>query len=396
MRSLFLALLFLLAAPPAHAETLTPAPEPQADRLGVGFGKGVSFESADGRVGLQLRARAQLRYTGTLEDGAELPSNEFVVRRMRLLLKGHLLSKRLEYYLQLGFAASDMESDLRVPLRDAYITWTAARDLSLRFGQMKVPYGLQRRVSSGALQFADRSLVTTELNLDRDTGLVLFSNDLGGKNGLFGYQAGLFGGDGRNRSVKAPGLLVVGRLQLEPLGGFDELVEGGFDRSTSPRLMLGAGAALNFGTRRSQSTLGESFEKATFDYLHLGADLLFKWHGFTFQSEWMLRRADRGEVTTAMVSGDPLVESARQAWGLYSQAGYAFTPHVELAARYGRLRPLESAAANAASLDLDEAGAVLSAYLGGHDLKLQTDLFRIASAESPTEWRLRSQLQFWF
>ena len=112
------------------------------------------------------------------------------------MFEGHAFTRKLTYTIQLGFSNRDMEPDLLIPLRDAYVTWQALRDLGIRFGQMKVPFGKQRVVSSSSLQMVDRSIVTSELNMDRDVGLYLMSEDLLGLKGRLMYQAGVFSGQG--------------------------------------------------------------------------------------------------------------------------------------------------------------------------------------------------------
>jgi phosphate-selective porin len=362
------------------------------------FGKGLQAHSADGLFSVQMRVRAQLRYTATRDDEDDWPASEFLIRRMRLLFRGRFFHPTLDYYVQLGFAKDDTEPDLRLPLRDAYVTWSPLRDLGVRFGQMKVPFALQRRVSSGSLQFPDRSLVTSELNLDRDTGLVLGSNDLGGFDGLLGYQVGVFGGDGRNRSYGDPGVLGVARLQLKPLGAFDELIESDFGHSPKPRLLLAVNAAWNSGSRRAQSTLGTAFQQARFDYKHLGADALFKLRGLSLQAEWLWREADRDVSVVTQKDGSQLTERSRSAWGLYGQAGYAFSRRWEVVGRYGTMHPLHAVAAHAKDLRQQEAGVGVNWYGAGHDFKVQTDVFRLAGDDlgGAGEWQLRTQTQFWF
>lgn len=381
---------------PALADETAGAPAPS--RTEATFGKGATFMSGDERFTLQMRARAQLRYTATREDEGDGVTNEFVVRRLRLLFRGRFFDPTLEYYIQLGLSYQDMEPDRLVPVRDAYVTWSPLRDLNFRFGQMKVPFALQRRVSSGSMQFPDRSLVMSELNLDRDTGMTLFSNDLFGLGSRLGYQLGVFGGDGRNRTFADAGVLTVARLQFKPFGGFDELVEGGFERAEAPKLMVGAAAAYNAGTRRSQSTIGDVYTHARFDYTHLEADGTFRWKGLTLQAEWLYRRADKNEVATTLDDGSVLKELSRSAWGAYVQGGYAWSEHAELVARYGELHPLDAAAGNAAKLRQKELGVGLNWYGQGHDFKVQSDLFRVSGDElfADGEWRFRSQMQFWF
>lgn len=395
MRLMLIATLGVLLAGPLQAQER--ASEETPTRVDASFGKGLNVASGDGRFTLQMRARAQLRYTATDLDTGDVVSNEFIVRRLRLSLRGTVFDPTIDYYIQLGFAAPDLETDLRVPVRDAYVGWSPLRDVNFRFGQMKVPYGVQLRVSSGALQFVDRSLVISELSLDRDTGLMMFSNDFLGLSSLLGYQLGVYGGDGRNRSYPDAGVLSVARLQFKPLGKFEELVEGGFDRRADPRLMIGVGAAYNAGTRRANSTFGAVFDHAKFNYTHFDADAVFKWRGVSLQGEWLYRKADRNEVMT-VVNQKENVELSRSAWGGYGQVGYALTEHHEVVMRYGEVHPLDEAAANAKALTQKELGAGYNWYGQGHDFKIQSDLFRIGGHDlwADGQVRFRTQVQFWF
>ena len=85
-----------------------------------------------------------------------MESDEFIVRRLRLSVRGTAFDPTIRDYAQPGLAAPDLETDLRVPVRDRYVGWSALRDLNVRFGQMKAPFGVQLPVSSGALRFVDR------------------------------------------------------------------------------------------------------------------------------------------------------------------------------------------------------------------------------------------------
>ncbi len=379
-------------APPARAEQDAPA-HAEEGRVDARFGRGVTFREPDGAFDLQLRARAQLRYTGTLEDEGG-GANEAAVRRLRVTMRGRAGHRELEYYVQLGFATLDMESDVRVPLRDAYVTWAASRDVRLRVGQMKVPYGLQRRVSSGSLQLVDRSTATAELNLDRDVGLKLLSEDLFGLDRLLAYEIGVFGGDGRNRSYPDPGVLVAGRVQLKPLGGFEDKVEGDCRGASPLRFAVALSGGYNAGTRRAQSTIGEVYTDRRVDYAHLGADATLKWAGLSLQAEWFHRRG-------AIASGAPIVgpgaDALRSGQGYYVQSGYAVAPGVEIAARYGSLAPLEGDAVHDSMERRQELGGGVGWYPRDHDLKWQADLFRLADRSfADGSWQLRTQLQFWF
>jgi len=377
----------------------TPEPE-RAPRVRAGLGHGVGVTSADGAFELNLRARAQIRFTLTGEEGGGEPATEFSIRRMRLLLQGHALSNELQYYIQLGFSNRDTESDLRLPLRDAYVTWTRLRDLQVRAGQMKVPFDRQRVTSSSALQFVDRSIVTSELNLDRDVGVQLFSRDLFGLGNRLGYQLGVFGGDGRNRLSSESGLLWVARLEFTPMGSYDDYVEADLERRASPRLAVGVGVAYNQNTRRARSTFETSYDRARFDYLHGEADLSFKWRGLSVVGAAMLRRASPASQQFTTAGGAPTIEYSRNYFGWFAQAGYLFNRHFELVARYGDLRPtvIDQASVDPSQRRRHELGGGLNWYFQGHALKLQSDYFYYygESLSDRGEHQARLQMQLYF
>lgn len=374
-------LLLLASVVEASAQT---DPPPVVD---VGIGRGVTIRTADDAASLNIRARIQVRSTAIQSDGDDVDdTSEMLIRRARLVVQGNAAGPTLTYYAQLSFANLDNEADLRLPLRDAYITWSGSRDFSVRVGQMKVPFSRQRVVSSSALQMVDRSIVVSELNLDRDVGIQFFSRDLFGT-GRLGYSLGLFGGEGRNRLGRRAGFLYTARVEAWPFGAFDDYVEGDIRRQAGPRLAVGASAGYNQHTNRPRSTIGVPFSTGDIDYAHLGADVVFKWRGLSVTSEVMYRS---GRSTMQGTEASP-----RSGWGAYVQGGYMLTPDWEVTSRYSRLAPLSGS--DQAVLPANEAGVGLGRYLHGHDLKVQGDYFDVTDpvAGRPTR-QIRIQLQLFF
>ncbi len=378
------------------ATTAVADSEPVAESETVAkLGKGVAFTSADGENKLSLRARLQLRATQFSADDGEPPEvTEFQARRIRLQLQGHVRGGDVTYYLQLGFSNGDTEPDLRLPLRDAYLTLTLLRDLNVRGGQMKVPFGRQRVVSSSALQMVERSIVTGELNLDRDVGVQVLSEDLGGLDGRLAYSLGVFSGDGRNRLASEPGVLFVGRFVVRPMGGFDDTIEGDHDREPAPKLAIAIGAAHNNNTNRERSTFNTPYAFALFDYWHAGADLVFKYSGLSVVSELMYRKSPTTSVSQMNPDGTVDREYARNVWGYYAQAGYLLTRCAEITARFGELRPRGSTDPELEATSR-EVGGGFNWYFEKHDLKLQTDYFYL-SADGGGRHQARVQMQLYF
>src|SRR5687767_5853309 len=143
--------------------------------------KGVGFVTRDSLYSLKFQFRIQNR-AGFVSKGLDdlaAESFEFRVRRLRLKFEGFVYDPRLTYYIQLSFSRGDM--DWRGPdnsisnnspnvVRDAVIYYTPRKNIRLGFGQTKLPGNRQRVISSGDQQFADRSIVNSTFNIDRDFG----------------------------------------------------------------------------------------------------------------------------------------------------------------------------------------------------------------------------------
>ena len=400
------------SAPEAEATStnVTQAPEsataqaPQADEkseqalVKAEFGKGILIGTHDEKFTVNLRGRMQLLASVLDPNGSANTVTQVQVRRLRLVLQGNAWGPDLTYYFQLAFSNRDTEADQRLAVRDAYFTYSRLRDLNLRIGQMKVPYGRQRITSSSALGMVDRSVVVAELNLDRDVGIHAFSKDLFGLGERLGYSLAVFGGDGRNRLAKNAGYLFAGRLNFTPLGGFDDNVEADIKRESKPRLAFGVSAAYNQQTNRPQSTIGEPYPDSSvyFNYAHVGADFMFKWRGFFATGEWMLRHANERTQSGIDENGDPVDYFSRESWGAFGQLGQMLTDSLEITARYGHIQPLSNTDPDLSLTQ--ELGGGLSYYFHQHNLKVQGDYFYLSEnadfSAGDHQGRVQAQLFF--
>ncbi|WP_223754697.1 porin [Myxococcus sp. RHSTA-1-4] len=333
----------------------------------------------DGSYSANLRARAQMRETVTGQDVEGAPrrwTQEQAVRTVRLVLQGHVLDPDLKYALQLGFGVTDVDASSPVPLFDAWIEYTARRDLNVRVGQFFVPFDRARTIRESSLQLVDRPIIIGELALDRDVGVMLSSADLFGKGGRLSYNLGLFGGEGRNRvGSTTPGLLYVARFAVRPFGAFDDDSEGDLQRLPKPRLMVGVAGAYNQKTNRQRSLTGSTLTFGTFDYVHAAADTVFKYRGLSVLAEVLYRNASR-PFLEGVVNGQPAREWSRSGWGYLLQAGYMLTSRLEAAGRvdmeWARSGSDPALAAQVAQQGR-EVGVGLNAYLNGHAFKVQGD-----------------------
>lgn len=359
-----------LAAAAAFAEE----PDAGVPSFSLAPGKGVTVQSADGAYSANLKGRLQLRDTVVLGTN---PSNELAIRTVRFTLSGTVFSKDLKYYFLVALGPADFEAGNPSPIFDAYVESTHLRDLNVRLGQFFVPFDRARTIREFALQFVDRQQVVGELNLDRDIGLMISSQDLFGLGGRLNYAVGFFGGSGKNRfAAEVPGFLYTARVGLKPFGPFDDDVEGDLERKANPRLALGAAFALNHNATRARSNTGATYTLGPFQQLHGAADLVFKWHGVSLLAEFLVRgpteqfhEVDSGTAVTR--------EWARAAVGYTVQVGVMLgSKWVELAARWNDLYPLsptDPALETQTRQFGREVSAAVNVYLNGHALKVQTD-----------------------
>lgn len=372
-----------MAARPVDPETIRYRP-----------GKGLEIRSAEGDFAIITRLRAQFLYDLIVEPDVDDAQN-FQIRRARLQFAGNLFGEHNRYKVEIALSPRDLaretvevagpidaedpvaehlhesEDELvqQVPLLDWFLVFDYLRDLTLVVGQYKVPYSRQRVISSGDLQFVDRSLANGEFTLDRDIGFDLRSPDLFGLD-LFRYYAGVYIGEGRNISDRSPGagdfgLMYLARLEFLPFGMFDDYSEADFDRSLRPGLSLGLAYAYVDDAPGTRGILGSPLADEV-DFHNATADVMFKWRGLSVFSEIFYRA---GDAETD--------ESRSDGVGFMAQAGYLLPwTALELAARYSLVRSLADDGDSELVDDENEAGLAVSYYFAQHPFKLQADVFQ--------------------
>jgi hypothetical protein len=350
------------------------------------LGKGLTVSYGDA-FSMTVKGRMALRDVVAIKEKSA--TNEVSLRTARVVFQGKALSPSLSYTLQLALGAADYEKDVTSPLYDAYVDFTALRDLRLRAGQFLVPFDRARTIRENSLQFVDRQQLISEINLDRDIGLSAFSDDFLGVGGRLSYALSVFGGQGKNRfiAVPEPVFLWVGRIAVRPMGPFDDDSEGDVKRSTSPHMAIGLAAAYNGKTMRQRSTVGNVLTTGTFAYTHAAADLVFKYGGFALLAEATYRAADRPFRQTTDASGKTTTEYSRTAWGYTVQASMMIGPMFELAARWNQLRAFgdtDPDLKKTVTQQGREVSAGFNVYLNGHLFKVQGDYTaRIGEGNAP-------------
>jgi hypothetical protein len=338
-------------------------------------GKGLTVTVGE-KFSLNLRARIQIRYELFIPpedaEGQRDIAQVVNIGTARIWFSGNILVPNLLYMIQLAVAGPDFREGIITPLYDGYLDWQVHRDFNVKVGQYFVPFDRLRTIREWALQMAARPIPVFFFTLDRDVGVTMYSERFLGS--PLAYRIGVFGGGGRSVLTRQePGCLVVGRLELRPLGPIDDDREGDLDRRKEPGLAIGGGFAANFNTNRQRSTTGLLFVGGTTDYFQAAADLVFKWRGFAAEAEYLWKKASNDEIISTTPDGT-LIEYTESGQGWVVQASYVFDPPIEVVGRLSRTYAFPGT--DPAFMDLmerfgQELGAGLNYYFNFHWLKLQ-------------------------
>lgn len=345
--------------------------------------RGVGLVDKDSTFSLrfQFRIQSRARYNSVSNTDLSPETFEFRVRRLRFKLEGFVVDPRLTYYIQLSFSRGDM--DWRGPdnstinnspnvVRDAMIFFTPTKDLRLGFGQTKLPGNRQRVVSSGDLQFYDRSIVNATFNIDRDFGFFAhLTKD------HFALRGAITSGEGRN-SIISPnnGLAYTGRIEWLPFGRFsdgNDYSEGDLIREKTPKVSVASTYSYNDKAVRQSGQLGNDlYEDRNLD--NFSVDLLFKYNGWAFYNEFMQR-----STTNPITVNETDITKTRlvfDGYGYLTQLSYLLKNNFEIASRYAFVTPNSSIyndpefpEINTQKSDQYEIG--VTKYLNGHRVKIQ-------------------------
>lgn len=383
------------SAPNAATDGLIRFQRDQADDA-----PGFIIRSSDGRFVLRPRLWLQSVYTGALADrgsadAASPDVSSFGVAHAQAILEGYVGSPRFEYRLQLDAARPPPDNE---SVLDAFVQWRATRALAVRAGHFKVPFGMQRLTWRAELQFADISAPMSAFSLERDTGLMLLGQPLGGR---LQYEAALINGSGLLSGNDNRALAYAVRLVAAPFGRLPE-GEGDIDVHGRPLLSVGVSGYYNLVPTDVRARLDDPSAPidvngdGRVDNVAVwqgGVELRALWRGAALQGEWFGRIEDPG-----------VASSARHFWGAYGQASAFVVPRrLEVAARIGRTDlPLYGATADArarAGNRVDEQAGAVNAYLRGRLTKIAIDYTHLEARDAisaPQVHRVRAWVQLGF
>jgi hypothetical protein len=375
-RFLVAALLVLILSNVAQAQSpqVTPPVTPPGTVAEIPYNiidSGVVYEHEPStfKINFHFRIQNRISFLDYDEDDAKNKDTlDFTVRRARVAFDGHLLDKRLLYKFQFGFSNGDLDVEANnYPniLRDAVLGWRLTPKSTIWFGQAKLPGNRQRVIGSGNLEFADRSLVSTYFNIDRDLG-VQYWQTLGEERPVM-IKAAVSNGEGRGVNNKSVSIAYTGRVEWLPLGTFKDngdYFEGDLAFEKTPKLSFGATYSLNKNTTRVGGQIGKFLNGGEVrDIKTLLLDGLLKYQGWAFNTEYAARDADNPVIDTT--------QTVYKGKAVHAQLSYVFPNYYSPAIRWTK----QIADKEILSVENDRTQYTigLTKYFHKHRIKLQGD-----------------------
>lgn len=361
---------------------------------GIGFSKDSLF-----LLNLRFRMQNRAAFNTVGGDDLNIRSVEARIRRMRLRMDGFLLSPRLSYYIQLSFSKADQdleEQNIPQPLRDGILYYTFNKNFYMGFGQSKLPANRERVISSGNLQFAERSIANAIFNIDRDFGLFGYYSGKMGNKAIINWKNVISSGEGRNASTIDNRLAYTTRIEVLPFGKFKNTGDysmGDTDREPLPKLAVAATYHRNNGAVREYGTRG-AFLQSPRDLQGIFADFIFKYQGFSTLVEYMSRQVDNPVI----VDDGTRRQYVYTGQGWNAQSSYLMQNMWEVATRYTIVAP--SAKISAFEATREVLGVGTTKYLNGHRVKLQSNIEYVVRsgnyslANNGNRWGLIMQVEF--
>ncbi len=303
--------------------------------------EGINFHK-DSVFHMSLRFRMQNRfgYLSTL-DGVNEAGFEALVRRLRLRLDGYVLSRKIGYYIQLSFSRNDQDlvsGTVAQTVRDAMIYYNFSKNFYIGFGQGKLPGNRERVISSGNLQFPDRSIANSVYTLDRDMGFFAYKTFNMGEKQVLQVKGTITGGEGRGQTFTNTGLAYTGRVEWLPLGIFKntgDYTEGDLEFEKIPKFSIAASYCFNDGTVRSGGQLGSTLPNPV-DMKTFISDMMFKYNGWGVMGEFFLRNINDFEYNG---SNDLAMNKTPQGTGFNFHLSKMVARKHEVVARYAGVTP---------------------------------------------------------
>lgn len=374
------------------------------------FGKGVKLITADSSFSIKFRYRQQKLFEGSFTEqvsGDYNTASNFMIRRSRLKFNGHLFTPKLTYKYEIGLASKDISTSKEDGntggasrlILDAVLKYQFTEKWSIWVGQTKLPGNRERVISSGNLQFVDRSNLNSKFNIDRDAGLQLRGvHTLG--NMIIKPTLAITKGEGRDiSSDNYGGYDYTAHVDFLPLGEFakssGDYNSSDLERNKSPKIAIGITYDHNDRAVREGGQLGE-FVKADSlwttnegtEYVEntlqaLFVDLILKYRGLSILTTYAAKTGQNVTYNKNFNIGT----------AYNTQLGYLFKNNLELAGRFTMVRKNDASKLK----NQNEYTLGVSKYIMGHSLKIQSDISKIETLNSGlAQYRFRMQMEVQF
>ncbi|PRZ20384.1 porin family protein [Flavobacterium granuli] len=361
--------------------------------------KKLGFTAQDSLFQVNIGVRVQSRAGYQKADG-QAGSVEGEIRRMRLKFDGFVYNPKFGYKVELGFSAGDLgvikAGENQNVILDGILFYKPTKSWTIGFGQSKLPGNNQRVISSGALEFTDRTINNSKFNIDRDFGLFVDYGKENPNHFTYAVKGALTKGEGRNwTKTKDDGISLTGKLELFPLGSFTKNgsnFEADLVREKTAKLLISAAFNQNNNARRSQGQLGNDLYQAR-TLQSFFFDTMLKYNGWAASANYMSRRADNP------ITINPLDNTKTQAVfvgeGVDTQLSYLFPSKYQIAGRYSTQNVGKEI--HAFTPDVEEFAVSFSKYFLEHKVKLQTECsyenMNHFSGNTTGSWYVRFQFE---
>lgn len=354
-----------------------------AQHVATKFGKGIQILGQDSTYFLKMGFRFQnlMTHQWDLNNDDDHESG-LLIRRARLKFDGYAMSPKLKYKFELGLSNRDISSGNGPEFRstanfilDAYISWNFFQNFSIQFGQGKQPGNRERLISSGNLQFVDRSRLNSRFNLDRDVGFQLKHHLHLGKNAIIRETIAISQGEGRNVTAGYfGGYNYTFKVEALPFGKFQS--KGDYSGSSTKKeetskLAIAVAYDINSNAVRERGNLGSFIKDESGNYygktLHtIFVDLMYKYQNLSCMIEYVDRKTSDRDGRVFSDSGN-LVGQYYLGNAINMSLGYMLPQNWEVAVRYTEVNP---------DLNQPEIHYTLglSKFVVGHKLKVQSDI----------------------
>ena len=295
------------------------------------------------------------RYTFTDNEDKD-DTSSFEQKTARIYMTGTALHNEFAYSLMADFVGKTSNGENVPVMKDMFIDWRPSDWAELRMGHWPTFFTRQFPNNPGKITFPDFALATNYFTHGRQNGasFMLKSPDK-----VWNLRGGIFNGNSDGEGEATPGVdeknLMILSLRTTPLGEIDPWEESDLNYSQDPGLTMAVAYAYGQNENSIDDVLIDS------DVNSVGADLMFKYAGFSLAGEFFYRNIDADQYSDSI---DPL--------GFYLQSGYFLLPKkFELAARYSMIDCDNGRAPGLCSGNdqVNEVTAALNYYFWGNGVK---------------------------